>query len=102
MSTWTDQEYKKLLGYRGQKGEAEKNYVHIDTEGLQDIDYVDWRLEEAVNVVKNQGQCGSCWAFSATAAVESAHFLKHQELISLSEQELVDCDTSSFGCNGGW
>jgi len=62
---------------------------------------VDWRTKGAVNAVQDQGQCGSCWAFSSTAAMEGAHFLKTGKLIKLAEQELVDCDTQSSGCNGG-
>lgn len=67
---------------------------------------VDWRLENVVNPVKDQGQCGSCWSFSTIQAVESASAIKYGKLNSLSEQELVDCDNFSnggkdHGCNGG-
>uniref|UniRef100_A0A914D3Z5 Peptidase C1A papain C-terminal domain-containing protein n=1 Tax=Acrobeloides nanus TaxID=290746 RepID=A0A914D3Z5_9BILA len=61
----------------------------------------DWRDSNKVTPVKQQGSCGSCWAFATVAAVESAWLIKDGTFLDLSEQELVDCETEFNGCRGG-
>uniref|UniRef100_A0A0D9WAY8 Uncharacterized protein n=1 Tax=Leersia perrieri TaxID=77586 RepID=A0A0D9WAY8_9ORYZ len=76
-------------------------YRHDGVEALPES--VDWREMGAVAPVKNQGQCGSCWAFSAVAAVEGINKIVTGKLVTLSEQELVECSKNgqNSGCNGG-
>lgn len=61
----------------------------------------DWRRANAVSPVKDQGQCGSCWAFSATEEIESMNYLKYGKMVVLSPQQIVSCDQVDQGCNGG-
>jgi len=65
---------------------------------------IDWRKKDVVTSVKNQQQCGSCWAFSAVASMEGQHALQTGKLVNLSESQIVDCDIngSDSGCDGGW
>ncbi|SOV78006.1 falcipain 2' [Plasmodium sp. gorilla clade G3] len=71
--------------------------------GNENFDHAayDWRLHSGVTPVKDQKNCGSCWAFSSIGSVESQYAIRKNKLITLSEQELVDCSFKNFGCNGG-
>jgi C1A family cysteine protease len=78
----------------------------IITDLSQPPSSVDWTMNGAVTPVKDQGQCGSCWSFSTTGALEGAYEIKYGKLVSFSEQQLVDCDNlknggNNHGCNGG-
>jgi C1A family cysteine protease len=75
--------------------------VVVDTQKSTAPDSIDWRTQGAVTPIKDQGQCGSCWAFSTTGGMEGCVKIASGSLISMSEQQLVDCDKTSYGCNGG-
>ena len=70
---------------------------------LQEDKSINWAEQGKVHPVKNQGSCGSCWAFAAATVQESMQAIKTDKpVVRLSEQEGVDCDANSYGCEGGW
>jgi hypothetical protein len=99
LSDWTVEERATLLGYNGPQELDPANATILPTANDASVD---WRTKGAVNPIKNQGQCGSCWAFSAVCAMEGHHQIATGNLVSLAEQQLVDCDSTCAGCNGGW
>ncbi|XP_039134161.1 senescence-specific cysteine protease SAG39-like [Dioscorea cayenensis subsp. rotundata] len=100
----TNEEFKAIYnGFRFSNVGLKKGTRGFRYENFTDLPAsVDWRARGAVTPIKDQGQCGCCWAFSAVASVEGITKITSGKLISLSEQELVDCDTNQDqGCNGG-
>ena len=96
----TTTEFSKMYkGYRGIPNYHLPIQHSLSNESFRSID---WRAEGLVTNIKDQAQCGSCWAFSAVATMEGAQAKKSGNLTSLSEQDLVDCVPDCYGCDGGW
>ncbi|KAJ3613098.1 hypothetical protein NHX12_019354 [Muraenolepis orangiensis] len=103
-----NEEYKQLVTGRGLRpmdsSTPRHGSAYLPQPGGADLPpTVDWRDKGYVTGVKDQKQCGSCWAFSATGSLEGQNFRKTQKMVSLSEQQLVDCagDFGNMGCSGG-
>jgi len=99
-----NQEQYRVAAGLGYKPSALKSLPHMgvhEYNGEELAASVDWTTRGAVTPVKDQGQCGSCWAFSTTGGMEGAWQIASGSLTSMSEQQLVDCSTRNSGCNGG-
>jgi len=101
----TPEEFRnKFTGLRDTSASLKKRMSKIDhyvPSNFTLASSVDWNAKGAVTPIKNQGQCGSCWAFSATEQLESDYFLKYGQLKTLSPQQVTSCTTSCNGCGGG-
>jgi len=106
-SHMTLEEWRAYVRLGLDKPAQEADFVHNSPSDLSAVPTsIDWTTKGAVTGVKDQGNCGSCWSFSTTGALEGAYEIKYNTLKSFSEQNFVDCDTLSnggrdHGCNGG-
>jgi len=108
-SDWSLEEFKKFLNLRLKSSDEQLPNAHVEPPTVTFVtssytpDTVNWVAQGAVTPVKDQGSCGCCYAFSATGALEGQMFIKTGNLVSLSEQNILDCSSSqgNQGCNGG-
>lgn len=110
----TEEEFMKFTGLNPKKQNGEEKPKNLRSEATHTgrislmaesiPDTWDWRSLNVISPVKYQGSCGSCWAFSANGAIEAHHAIKYNEILDLSEQQLVDCDEGygDKGCEGGY
>jgi len=91
---------QKMTGYV-RRTPFDNTVIEKRTLDVSAMEAIDWVSKGKTTPVKNQEQCGSCWAFSATETVESANLMAGRAVVHLSPQEIVDCDAGEAGCNGG-
>ena len=101
-SDWSQAEYEAILGRKGDREQARPSAMFPESTS----EFINWLEKGAVTDVKDQGKCGSCWAFSTTGSLEGAHYVETGELVSFSEQQLIDCNNRvhsyrNMGCQGG-
>ncbi|XP_046457569.1 ervatamin-B-like [Daphnia pulex] len=103
-SDMTTAEFQKYLGLvmPDNRTRSLESLITIEVKDQTIPTSLDYRSNDCLPPVKNQGQCGSCWAFGAIAPIEFAQCKKYGSLVVLSEQQLIDCDPYDSGCGGGW
>jgi len=105
-SDWTKEEFKSIMGYNKRVGYAERQKLQatplpFEPKRPEDLPpAIDWRNAGVVSPVKDQGECGSCWSFSAVETLESAIAIKYGPLWELSEQQMLDCTPNPDECGG--